>query len=84
LLESADYVFIAGEAESHCVLETVEDLVEAFGPQPAALRKVFFLRDCTSPVAHPEIDFYAIALSRFAEFASAGVNFVESTAPLPF
>jgi nicotinamidase-related amidase len=84
LLESADYVFIAGEAESHCVLETVEDLVEAFGPQPAALRKVFFLRDCTSPVAHPEIDFHAIALSRFAEFASAGVNFVESTAPLPF
>jgi nicotinamidase/pyrazinamidase len=81
ILDQADYVVIAGEAESHCVLETVEDLVEDFGP--AAISKVFFLRDCTSPVLHPEIDFHALAVSRFAEFEQRGVNFILSTDPLP-
>jgi nicotinamidase/pyrazinamidase len=84
ILARADAILIAGEAESHCVLETMEDLVEAFGRQPAMLRKVFFLRDCTSPVLHPAIDFHAIALERFQEFAGLGVNFITSTDPLPF
>ncbi len=84
ILAGADHVIIAGEAESHCVLETVEDLVENFGSQPELLAKVYFLRDCTSPVLHPEIDFHAIALSRFAEFEQQGVNFIDSSDPLPF
>jgi nicotinamidase-related amidase len=84
ILAEADYVIVAGEAESHCVLETVEDLVEEFGDRPEVLSKVLFLRDCTSPVQHPEIDFHAIALARFAEFERQGVRFVNSTDPLPF
>jgi nicotinamidase-related amidase len=84
ILAKADYVFIAGEAESHCVLETVEDLVEDFGDKPETLAKVFFLRDCTSPVRHPEIDFHSIALARFAEFGRQGVRFIVSTDPWPF
>lgn len=83
ILSQADDIYIAGEAESHCVLETVEDLVEEFGDQPAALARVHFLRDCTSPVVHPEIDFHKIAQARFAEFARLGVRFVNSTDPLP-
>jgi len=83
-LAQADYIIIAGEAESHCVLETVEDLVEEFGDRPEMLRKVLFLRDCTSPVLHPEIDFHAIALGRFAGFERMGVRFINSTDPLPF
>ena len=83
-LAEADAIVIAGEAESHCVLETVEDLVEDFGSDPETLRKIYFLRDCTSPVLHPDIDFHAIALARFAEFERMGVNFIDSTAPLPF
>jgi nicotinamidase/pyrazinamidase len=82
ILDRADYVVIAGEAESHCVLETVEDLVEDF--QPAEVRRVFFLKDCTSPVLHPAIDFHALAVGRFAEFEQQGVNFITSTDPLPF
>ncbi len=78
-LEDADILVIAGEAESHCVLETVEDLVEDFGSKPDALQKIYFLRDCTSPVQHPDVDFHAIALSRFAEFEKQGVNFIDST-----
>jgi len=83
-LAQADVVFIAGEAESHCVLETVEDLVEDFGNQPEALQKIYFLRDCTSPVLHPDVDFHAIAQARFAEFEKQGVNFIDSTDKLPF
>ncbi|MFQ5435302.1 MAG: hypothetical protein ACE5FD_10545 [Anaerolineae bacterium] len=83
-LADADVVIVAGEAESHCVLETVEDLVEDFGQKPDALQKIYFLRDCTSPVLHPDVDFHAIALKRFAEFEKQGVNFIDSTDPLPF
>jgi len=84
ILERADYILIAGEAESHCVLETLEDLVEHFGQRPEVLKRIFLLRDCTSPVVHPEIDFHTIAMQRFAEFARQGVNFINSSDPLPF
>ena len=83
-LADADIVLVAGEAESHCVLETVEDLVEDFGQRPDALQKIYFLKDCTSPVVHPDVDFHAIALKRFAEFEKQGVNFINSTDSLPF
>ncbi|GAB4268380.1 MAG: hypothetical protein Kow0080_11260 [Candidatus Promineifilaceae bacterium] len=82
-LDDADIIVIAGEAESHCVLETVEDLVEDFGQKPDALRKIYFLRDCTSPVLHPDVDFHAIALKQFAQFEQQGVNFIDSTDSLP-
>lgn len=84
MLAEADVMLIAGEASSHCVLETVEDLLEEFGQQPDILRRIYFLSDCTSPVVHPEVDFAAIAQARFAEFAAQGVNFIKSTDPLPF
>ena len=82
-LSDADVVVVAGEAESHCVLETVEDLVEDFSTKPDALQKIYFLRDCTSPVLHPDVDFHAIAMKRFAEFEKQGVNFIDSTDQLP-
>jgi nicotinamidase/pyrazinamidase len=82
-LAEADVVIIAGEAETHCVLETVEDVVEDFGDNPDALRKLYFLRDCTSPVLHPDVDFHALALERFAEFEAQGVNFINSVDQLP-
>ncbi|KAA3660537.1 MAG: hypothetical protein DWQ04_19155 [Chloroflexi bacterium] len=82
-LSDADIVVVAGEAESHCVLETVEDLVEDFSTKPDALQKIFFLRDCTSPVLHPDVDFHGIAIKRFAEFEKQGVNFIDSTDQLP-
>ncbi|MCA9929322.1 MAG: cysteine hydrolase family protein [Anaerolineales bacterium] len=82
-LSDADVVVVAGEAESHCVLETVEDLVEDFSTKPDALQKIYFLRDCTSPVLHPDVDFHGIAMKRFAEFEKQGVNFIDSTDQLP-
>ncbi|MCP5099760.1 MAG: hypothetical protein GY943_29755 [Chloroflexi bacterium] len=84
MLADADAIVVAGEAESHCVLETVEDLVEDFSKKPDALQKIYFLRDCTSPVLHPDVDFHAIAMKRFVEFEKQGVNFIDSTDALPF
>ena len=83
-LEDADAIVIAGEAESHCVLETVEDLVDEFGDRPKVLEKIYFLRDCTSAVVHPDIDFHAIATRQLEAFARQGINLIESTDPLPF
>jgi nicotinamidase-related amidase len=85
MLEGNDIILVAGEAESHCVLETVEDLVEAFGGKPDVLDRIYVLKDCTSPVVHPAVDFHAIALAQFAEYEKKGVHFINSTdANLPF
>ena len=79
LVKQADALFLAGEAQSHCVLETVSDFVNEFRDQPDVLQKIYVLKDCMSPVVHPEIDFGAIAEARFADFAELGINFVAST-----
>lgn len=83
MIQTSQIVFIAGEAASHCVLETVEDLVEEFSGQPEILRRLYILRDCTSPVRHPQINFAEITNKRFAEFAEKGVRFMNSTDPIP-
>ena len=82
-LQQADTLFIAGEAQSHCVLETLEDIVSEFEDQREVLQRIYVLQDCMSPVLHPEIDFGALAERRFAGFAELGVNFVNSTDELP-
>lgn len=84
MIDEYDHVLIAGEAESHCVLETVEDMVEIFKHTPERLARVFVLRDCMSPVMHPEVDFHAIALKQFAAYEKQGARFIKSTDPLPF
>ncbi len=83
-LESYDSIIIAGEAASHCVLETIEDLVDEFADKPETLDKIFILRDCTSPVQHPDIDFTAQTARQFATFEKEGIRFILSTDPLPF
>ncbi len=81
-VEGCDRLVVAGEASSHCVLESLEDLVEVFGDRPDRLARIRLLTDCTSAVPHPQIDFAAIAAERFGEFAARGVEFAPSTAPL--
>jgi nicotinamidase-related amidase len=82
-LDEADILIIAGEAQSHCVLETLEDIVAHYRNQPEQLEKIYVLEDCMSPVAHPTIDFEAISREFFAKWAGLGVNFVRSTDELP-
>jgi nicotinamidase-related amidase len=74
-----DKVYIAGEAKSHCVLETERQIVEHYSSQPGMLRKLYFLKDCTSAVQHPLVDFDALAEQELAKMREQGVNIVLST-----
>ncbi len=79
MVHEYDRILVAGEAESHCVLETIKDLTDLFHKQPEMLSKITVLQDCMSPVQHPEIDFHAIAQEEFKRCAKAGMQFRNST-----
>ncbi len=79
---SHDRVYLAGEAKSHCVLETARQLVAHCGGAPDALRRLYLLRDCVSSVAHPTINFDALADMEFAAMQQLGVRLVSSADPL--
>ena len=76
-----DVVIIAGQAKSHCVAWTIDDLLtEMRGQDESLARKVYLLEDCTSPVVVPGvIDFSVQADEAFQRFADAGIHVVKST-----
>ena len=76
-----DKVIIAGQAKSHCVAWTIDDLLTEIKTRDLNLaKKIYLLEDCTSPVVIPGvIDFTAQANSAFAKFADAGMNLIKST-----
>ena len=77
-----DRVYIAGEAKSHCVLETERQLVGQCGKQPELLQRLYLLSDCTSSVHHPEIDFDALAEGELSFMRQHGVHVIASTEPM--
>jgi len=90
-LLAADALVIAGQAASHCVKSSVEDLLDAIRVKDASLaRKVYVLRDGMSPVAVADparpgaflFDFTPQAEAALAGFAAAGVHVVSSTEPM--
>jgi nicotinamidase-related amidase len=80
-LLQVDKLFIAGQAQSHCVAWTVADLLTAIQKiDPSLASKVYLLSDCTSPVVVPGVvDYTAEAQAAFDRFAAAGMNIVKST-----
>jgi nicotinamidase/pyrazinamidase len=80
MLNEYDLVYIAGEAKSHCVLETVNSIMRHFANQPQVLRKFRILEDCMSSVAHPTINFEALANEGFARYPT--LRRVKSTDPV--
>lgn len=76
-----DAVIVAGQAKSHCVAWTVDDLLTEIMIQNAQLtNKIYLLEDCTSPVVIPGvIDFTEQADTAFQKFADAGMHIVKST-----
>ena len=73
-----DRVYIAGEAKSHCVLETIRQLTAHLKGQPDLLKRLHLLTDCTSSVQHPTIDFDALAEQELAAIQQQGVRMVRS------
>ena len=83
-LAEYDAVVIAGQAKSHCVAWTVQDLLDELKAiDPALAQRVYLLEDCTSPVVVPgAIDYTDEADAAFQSFAAAGVRLVRSTDPI--
>jgi nicotinamidase-related amidase len=83
-LLDADLLIVAGQAKSHCVAWTIDDLLTEVGARdPKLVEKVYLLEDCTSPVVVPDVvDFTDEANAAFQRFADAGMHVVRSTDPI--
>ncbi len=80
LLLEHDYVFIMGQAKSHCVAWSIDDLLNDIKKlDPALAKKVYILDDCMDPVIVPGADFTQQANDAIARFQSEGMNVVKST-----
>lgn len=79
-----DAVLIAGQAKSHCVAWTIDDLLRGLEAADRTLApKVYLLEDCTSPVVVPGVvDYTDAADAAFERFAAAGMHVVRSTDPM--
>jgi nicotinamidase-related amidase len=83
-LLQCDVVIIAGQAKSHCVAWTIDDLLRDITVRDKGLtKKVYLLEDCTSPVVVPGIiDYTDQADAAFKRFAEAGMYVVRSSDPI--
>lgn len=88
-LLSADAVVIAGQAASHCVKSSIDDLLdEIMANDPALARKVYIMTDCMSSVTVPDgkggfaADFTEQADDARKRFVDAGMHLVTSTDPI--
>lgn len=88
-LLAADAVVIAGQAASHCVKSTIDDLLGEIAAHDARLAsKVYLVTDCMSAVTVPDgkggfvADFTDQAEAALQRFADAGMHLVTSTTPI--
>ena len=82
-LLSFDAVVVAGQAKSHCVAWTIDDLLEGDDERERALApRTYLLEDCTSPVVVAGADYTEEANAAFRRFADAGMHVVRSTEPM--
>lgn len=88
-LLASDVVIIAGQAASHCVASSIDDLLgEITATDPALARKVYILKDGMSAVTVPDgkggffADYTPQAEAALKKFEAAGMHVVSSTDPI--
>ena len=88
-LLASDVVVIAGQAASHCVASSIDDLLgEITAKDPALAKKVYILGDCMSAVTVPDgkggffADYTPQAEAALKKFTDAGMHVVNSTDPM--
>jgi nicotinamidase-related amidase len=83
-LSDLEALVIAGQAKSHCVAWTIDDLLKQIqNTNPNLAQKVYLLEDCTSPVVIPGvIDYTEQADQAYERYAQAGMHIVRSTDPI--
>ncbi len=86
-----DRLIIAGQASSHCVKSSIDDLLEAILSRDAKLaRRVYIVEDAMSAVAVPDpsapgsflADFTDAAQNALGRFHEAGMRIVRTTTPV--
>ena len=79
-----DAVVVAGQAKSHCLAWTIDDLLADDDARERRLaERTYLLEDCTSPVVVPGVvDYTDEADAAFERFAAAGMHVVRSTDPI--
>jgi nicotinamidase-related amidase len=90
MLMEYDRVYVFGQAKSHCVLSTLNDMREHIQQtDPKLMDKVWILEDAMSPVPPPPIDplppgldFPRVAEKAMRELAAAGMKIVKTTDPI--
>jgi nicotinamidase-related amidase len=78
MLKGFDLIYIAGEARSHCVLETVGSIMRNLAGQPELIKKLRFLDDCSSSIA----GFEETTDTQIKRFKDQGMRSVRSTEPI--
>ncbi len=73
-----DLIYVAGQARSHCVLETMNSVMRHFANRPEVINKLRFLDDCTSSIP----GFEEATEAQIAYFAKRGMQLVKSTDPI--
>ncbi len=83
-LMNFDVIIITGQAKSHCVAWSIEDLLKHFSSKDKSLtKKVYILENTTSPVVvQGVIDYTDDADKAFKSFADEGMHIVKTTKPI--
>jgi nicotinamidase-related amidase len=78
-----DVVVVAGQAKSHCLAWTIDDLLDDEDVRERLAERTYLLEDCTSPVVVPGVvDYTDEADAAFERYAAAGMHVVRSTDPM--
>jgi nicotinamidase-related amidase len=78
-----DAVVVAGQAKSHCLAWTIDDLLGDDDAREQLAERTYLLEDCTSAVVVPGVvDYTDEADAAFERYAAAGMHVVRSTEPI--
>jgi len=78
-----DAVVVAGQAKSHCLAWTIDDLLGDEDVRERLADRTYLLEDCTSAVVVPGVvDYTDEADAAFERYAAAGMHVVRSTEPI--
>ncbi|MCA9915451.1 MAG: cysteine hydrolase family protein [Anaerolineae bacterium] len=81
-LASYDRIYVTGQAKSHCVLESVTSMMRYFEDRPEVIQKIHLIEDATSSVVSPGIDFEALAVEAYDQFAEHGLQRTKTSQPV--
>jgi hypothetical protein len=90
MLMEYDRIYVFGQAKSHCVLSTLNDIEEHLAAtDPKLAEKIWILEDAMSPVPAPplsplpdSLNFPKLAEAAIVKWKKAGMRVVRTTDPV--